>query len=208
MELVQSEERREQEFTIFLVQNHAPKIWTRPLANLSRFKISLQLTLRSDVPITAHTGPLLSMDPVHESIEIVDTATGSIVSGLSLSPFYKSFFYDSWTRTTEFGLFPYEMTSSPYLVTFEPGIPKEVALVPRSSSWHRFFEKELLMDGREYILRLRQGSTVPRWTFGREDDMKGPYNLPPILLDCEEERRVEYRVVSYHEPYMYDESSA
>jgi hypothetical protein len=40
--------------------------------------------------------------------------------------------------------------------------------------------------GSKYIVELRDGATIPRWTWGTEEGLKGPYGLPALGIDVEE----------------------
>lgn len=40
--------------------------------------------------------------------------------------------------------------------------------------------------GSKYTIELRDGVTIPRWTWGTEEELKGPYGLPALGIEVEE----------------------
>jgi hypothetical protein len=52
------------------------------------------------------------------------------------------------------------------------------------SSYERY--KGSWKVGKKYIIKLRDDATIPRWTWGTEEELKGPYGLPALGIDVEE----------------------
>ncbi|KAI5277150.1 hypothetical protein E4T47_00009 [Aureobasidium subglaciale] len=46
--------------------------------------------------------------------------------------------------------------------------------------------------GKRYRVSLRQGTSIPRWTWGTEDGLKGPYGLPALDIEVEEGGNQEF----------------
>lgn len=46
--------------------------------------------------------------------------------------------------------------------------------------WYNLVAQNELVDGRSYIVGIREGLEIQRWTYGTESKPKGPFNLPAV----------------------------
>ncbi|KAI5194102.1 hypothetical protein AUEXF2481DRAFT_33263 [Aureobasidium subglaciale EXF-2481] len=49
--------------------------------------------------------------------------------------------------------------------------------------------------GKRYRVSLRQGTSIPRWTWGTGDELKGPYRLPALDIEVEEGGNKEFVLI-------------
>lgn len=169
------------------------------------------VTLQSDFeqPIRIHMRFPFSHELWYEALDLVDLTTGSTCPSL---PYERATYetlscWDSWALTPDLGFRPtlieaVEGELEPYfmLMTLEPGKRMPIEL-PWRDWWSDRRGQCVLIDGHEYALRLKDGLTVPRWTFGRAADaLKGPYNLPAIPVTMEKEVRFKYNWKELEEP--------
>lgn len=81
------------------------------------------------------------------------------------------------------------------------GIPKcmspqkgrnNLQIAGRQEWWLAMYEAGWLKDGHEYIVRVKRGWGMRRWTYGSMPGLKGPYNLPPIPVHGQNECRFKF----------------
>ncbi|KAG9868137.1 hypothetical protein KCU77_g440, partial [Aureobasidium melanogenum] len=61
----------------------------------------------------------------------------------------------------------------------------EAHLDPSRNSWRSLYERYRgsWEVGKKYTVELQHGTTIPRWTWGTADNLKGPYGLPALRIE-------------------------
>ena len=157
--------------------------------------------LHTQEPITIFEDPALEADLWQNAFDLIDRRSGwNFSKELDQLPRPPGpGFYDSWHRTPALG-FPKEKiqgqlrTIRPqssfgddeddYPMIFQVDLHYNDEGAPPGS---KFPDREgwLSMNGR-YALRLKEGFTIPRWTYGTKEDLQGPFNLPPLPVIFDE----------------------
>lgn len=67
----------------------------------------------------------------------------------------------------------------------------EAQFNPADSSRHSLYNRYQgsWEVGKKYSVDLRGGTMIPRWTWGTEQELKGPYGLPVLEVHMEESDR-------------------
>ncbi|KAK6003398.1 hypothetical protein QM012_009169 [Aureobasidium pullulans] len=66
-----------------------------------------------------------------------------------------------------------------------------------NNTWQSLFEryKGSWEVGTKYTFELQQGASIPRWTWGTEDDLKGPYGLPALDIEMKESGNRDFMLI-------------
>ena len=165
-------------------------VWRPPGECNAIDKADVQIVLQSYRPITVQSNSLFSHDLWAEAVEVVNLKTGSVLPPLLFKGQSGYSCYDTWARTRKLGF------RDPHIgigyngriKTFHPGTSPNISCRHGHEWWGDRVKKGMFVNGQKYAVRLKPGTTVPRWTWGVEGDLQGHYNLPPIPVSAEEVR--------------------
>lgn len=131
-------------------------------------------------PVTVHA-PVLPMFFSFDFLVVTDNETNQ-----ELDTTCRPHFEDSEDRPLTFQLdyrIGWSCISS--LWTFNVGEPNGIdTYVDVNKWWYSLLANNELVDGRSYRVGVSDGLKLPQWTFGARNDLKGPFNLPPIRVEA------------------------
>ena len=141
-----------------------------------------------------------------DGVELIDLTTGEILPLVRRGPQQQAICLQSWAQTDELGFKAGEgiqgLDPSQNFAHFKANAYRSLDIRPRSKWWHYYVHNGLMKNGHQYAFKLRPGLTIPRWTYGKPGDLKGPFNLPPIPVTVDETpRQFKFRVESVGAPH-------
>ncbi|KAK3718312.1 hypothetical protein LTR37_005125 [Vermiconidia calcicola] len=185
-----------------------PEVYVFDAWSWKKTDIKMHYTMRSERMVTLHNYVDLSRDIWCDALEVVDLDSGKAIPMLPLKlQSHHKYHNDSWAMTRELGFQDVSVEGEPsdrenHMRTLRPGETETDSMVKHKSPNDWIRDAVLLgwlVDGGHYLVRLKPGTTVPRWTYGSVNDLEGPYSLPPMPVVMEEEVRFNF-VVEEEEP--------
>ena len=205
-----SEEAPAQGWPWIELELHIPDVCTFDRRSFERTKTGISLVLQnSDGSIAVHTCPFFNLDLWEQALEIIDLATSTVLPDL---PYKSTFFRDhsaSWAQTPELGWRKAKPEAEDAGWGYRPRsllplTPQNMNMSADLWFWSRRSSARYFVDGHEYAIRLKNGVTVPRWTWGTSAEKRGPYNLPPIHVRMHREVRFVYREIQHELPGLFE----
>lgn len=160
-------------------------------------EVSAKLAVSSSQPIVLMEQRILSHDIWEEAFDVVDLKTDTVLPRLPFKENPTICLADSFNQSPRLDLQPLSDGGGlfgPPPTMLSPKAGHDDYEFPELTSlwwWDRICT-DILRCGNEYALRLRDGVTIPRWTYGRVGELEGPFNLPPIPITMGKEVRFKF----------------
>jgi hypothetical protein len=133
---------------------------------------------------------IFSRDLFGDGVDLVDLGTGEVLPPMPRGPQSEPICLQSWAQTRALGFKvgaeDEELDPMENFIHFEANAYRKLDIRPRTKWWQYYVHNGLLKSGHQYAFKLKPGLTIPRWTYGKPGDLKGPFNLPPIPVTVDE----------------------
>ena len=184
----------------------------QPINGYIDVKIKLSSDREISVPRRTGTyGPpydadIFSRDLFNDGVDLIDLGTGEVLPPMPRGPHSEPICLQSWAQTRELGFKvgaeDVELDPMENFIHFEANACRKLDIRPRTKWWRYYVRNGLLKNGHQYAFRLKPALTIPRWTYGKPGDLKGPFNLPPIPVAVGEKLySFNFRVESIGAPH-------